>query len=300
MISTTYRVATTSGITIALHDLGGHGPTLLLSHATGFHGHVWQPMAEQLADRFHCIALDFRGHGDADRPLDGSAHWQGYIDDVAATLDALPDLGIERARFAVGHSMGGSALLVAEATRPGTFDALVVYEPIVHPPEMQEFRRGEASMIAVNARRRRAEFDSFAAAEANYLAKPPLNRFTPDAMHAYVQHGFALTADGRVRLKCDPEHEARTFEANSSIAVWDQLHAVRCPVLVLGGSLTDPGPASAAEPLAERLAHATFHRFEELGHLGPMQDPAFVAQVIVRFLADHVGATDGRGDSPTL
>ncbi len=300
MTSTSHRVATTGGITIALHDLGGTGPTLLLSHATGFHGHVWQPMAECLADRFRCIALDFRGHGDADRPLDGDAHWQGYVDDVLATIDALPALGIEPARVAVGHSMGGSALLVAEATRPGTFDALVVYEPIVHPPELHEFRRGEASMIAVNARRRRAEFDSFAAAEANYLAKPPLSHFTPEAMRAYVRYGFVPTADGRVRLKCEPEHEARTFEANSSVAVWDQLDDVRCPVLVLGGSLTDPGPASAAEPLAARLANATFHRFDELGHLGPMQDAALVARIVTGFLADHVEATDGRRGSPTL
>ena len=291
MTSTSHRVATTGGLAIAVHDLGGDGPTLLLSHATGFHGHVWQPMAEHLADRFRCVALDFRGHGDADRPLDGSAHWQGYVDDVLETLDALPSLGIERARLAVGHSMGGSALLVAEATRPGTFDALAVYEPIVHPPELHELRRGEVSMIAVNARRRRAEFDSFAAAEANYLAKPPLSQLTPAAMHAYVHRGFAPTADGRVRLKCEPEHEARTFEANSSVAVWDQLDAVRCPVLVLGGSLSDPGPASAAEPLAERLAHARFDRFDELGHLGPMQNPALVARVVAGFLVEHGSPT---------
>ncbi|MBA2436887.1 MAG: alpha/beta hydrolase, partial [Acidimicrobiia bacterium] len=39
------RVTTTDGVDIAVHDLGGRGRPLVLAHATGLHGLVWQPLA---------------------------------------------------------------------------------------------------------------------------------------------------------------------------------------------------------------------------------------------------------------
>ena len=67
------RVLVTSpdGVRLAVHDLGGDGPPLLLSHATGFHGHVFAPLAAALSARFHCWAIDYRGHGSSERPTDG-------------------------------------------------------------------------------------------------------------------------------------------------------------------------------------------------------------------------------------
>jgi pimeloyl-ACP methyl ester carboxylesterase len=287
------RIPTTDGLELAVHDLGGHGPTLLLSHATGFHGMVWQPMARHLTAHYRAVTFDYRGHGDSDRPGGDTVHWQGYVDDAIAVVDALPGLGLGTPRFAVGHSMGGAALLMAEVARPGTFTAIVLYEPIVFPPEMRADRGPVDSAIAAGARRRRAVFDSFGEAVANYSAKPPLDCFTPEAMTAYVEHGFGPTADGKVRLKCEPEHEARTFEGNDTILVWNELDAVRCPVLVLGGSLADAGPSAMAEPVARRLPKGSFHRFEELGHLGPMQDPPVVAAAVAAFLAVHGGPASG-------
>ena len=50
-------------------------------------------------------------------------------DDVLAVQDAL---GL-RGCLGCGHSLGGCALLLAEAKRPGSFRALYVYEPVVAP-----------------------------------------------------------------------------------------------------------------------------------------------------------------------
>ena len=36
------------GVTIAVHDFGGTGSPVLLSHATGFHAHCFEPMASVL------------------------------------------------------------------------------------------------------------------------------------------------------------------------------------------------------------------------------------------------------------
>src|SRR5215208_2473762 len=185
-----HLVESTDGVRIPVHDLGGSGPPLLLCHATGFHGLVWGPFAARLAQRFRVWSLDFRGHGDASPPPAGPVDWLGFGDDVLAVVG---DLELAHP-FGFGHSMGGAALLLAEAARPGTFGALACFEPIVFPPES---RPGSGDLPG-GARRRRAVFASKEEAFANFASKPPLSAFVPDALRAYVDHGLADRPQGGV------------------------------------------------------------------------------------------------------
>ena len=279
----THRVPSTDGVDIALHDLGGDGPPVVLCHPTGFHGMVWAPVARSLAERFHCWALDFRGHGDSTLPASGDMRWQGMADDVLAVAavvapDGQPLLG-------VGHSMGGCAQVLAEQARPGTWAALWCYEPIVFPrPEGST----PGNFMAATARKRRSVFPSYEAAFANYHAKPPMNGFDPDALHAYVDYAFRPLpggdADGDgagegVELKCSPETEARVFEGGIDNGAFPRLGEVACPVTVAAGN--DGGPPAQMAPLvAEALQHGSLRPFPELTHFGPMEDPAAIARAI--------------------
>ena len=103
-------VPSTDGVVLPILDLGGRGPLLLCSHATGFHGLVWRPMARTLADRWHSVAWDYRAHGDAAPPANDHFVWEGYGEDASAVAAALGPTGL----VAVGHSMGGAALVMAE------------------------------------------------------------------------------------------------------------------------------------------------------------------------------------------
>ena len=275
---TSRNIASTDGVTLAVHDLGGSGPELFYSHATGFHGRVWLPVAAHLADRYHGWAVDYRGHGDSTRPGGEIVDWKGYGEDCAAVLDAL---GLHRP-FGLGHSKGGASLLMTEAARPGTFTALAVYEPVVFPTQPQ---LADPPPLAQGARRRRAEFDSYEAAIANFTAKPPFDALDPAALDAYVRFGFAPTDAGTVRLKCEPEHEARTYEMGSRHGTWNVLGKVTCPVLVMSGAPHEPGPAQVAAGVAEQLPNGRLHTFPQLGHFGPLQDPAAVASVVAAFFA---------------
>jgi pimeloyl-ACP methyl ester carboxylesterase len=273
------RVPSSDGVEIAVHDLGGDGPPLLLCHATGFHGHVWSPVAAELADERRCWAIDFRGHGDSGRPIDGSFSWAGFGDDVLAVMDELGLTGIP----AVGHSKGGAALMLAESTRPGTFTGMWCFEPIVTPP-MEAPPQGE-NPLAAGAARRRPVFDSYDAAIANFASKPPLSSLRPDALEAYVRHGFAEQADGTVRLKCAPEDEAAVYLMAGKSGAFSRLGDVRCPVVVAASG--DGGmPATIAPIIAEALPDGRLEHFESLSHFGPMEDPTAIADSIRRFLAE--------------
>jgi pimeloyl-ACP methyl ester carboxylesterase len=270
----TQRVPSTDGVTLALHDLGGDGPPLLLCHPTGFHGLTWAPVAGALAGVAHCWALDFRGHGDSSRPASGSYDWHGPADDVRAVIDHL---GLEDVR-AVGHSMGGAALVLAEQARPGTMAALWLYEPIVFP-QLDGGGVPGTNPLAAAARRRKAWFPSRAAARENYASKPPLGAFRADALDAYVDHGFRDAPDGGVELKCAPEIEAAVFEMGGGHGAFARLGEVACPVTVVASGDGAP-PSWAAAHVAEALPHGRLVTMDDLTHFGPMEDPDGVAAAI--------------------
>jgi pimeloyl-ACP methyl ester carboxylesterase len=272
-------IASTDGVTVSLHDLGGDGPLLLLAHATGFHGRVWGPCAAHLRDR-HCVAPDLRGHGDSVVPDGIGFAWSGFADDILAVVDHLGGGPM----IAAGHSKGGASLLLAEQRRPGTFHGLYLYEPIVFPPAFAAMQRGEGDApvnpLAAGARRRRPTFDSFDAAYDNYVAKAPFDALDHDALRAYVLGGFRPQADGTVTLKCRPDDEAQVYEMGSQHDAFDHLGEVRCPVTVGFGVDAPFSPASFAGPIVDQLPDGRLDPHPDLGHFGPLEDPAAIAASI--------------------
>ena len=273
-------VPSADGVTIATYDLGGDGPDLLLVHATGFCAGVWAPVVAHL-DGFRVAAVDVRGHGrsttpDLDRPPGMS--WTGTGQDVLTAVDALELTD----PVGAGHSMGGASLLIAQLARPDTFRALWAFEPIVMPPEVASM--SGSNPLAEGARRRRPWFDSADAAFANYASKPPFSALDPEALRAYVHHGFREEPDGTVTLRCRPEVEAATFEMGPEHHTFERLGGVEVPVTVARGREEDFGPSMFGPKVVGALADGTLEDHPELGHFGPLEDPAAIASSITAAL----------------
>ncbi len=269
-------ISSTRGARVALHDLGGDGPTVLLTHANGFCGLMWAPVARNLGAVAHCWALDFRGHGDSESGPDEDYDWAGMADDVLAAVDALAPTP----RLAAGHSLGGASILKAEQARPGTFERAWVYEPVT-VPELA-LPRGGVSALGQIARTRQEVFESRQAAYDRYAARPPLQLLDPEVLRAYVDHGFRHRPDGTVTMKCPREVEAAIFE-NLDCSAFDRLGEVATAVTVARSPDTDP-PGMAAPHIAEALPNATLESFDDLTHFGPLQDPPRIAASIAAAL----------------
>jgi len=267
-------VTSSGGVRLAVYDLDGEGPDVVMVHATGFCAGVWAPAAQHLGGH-RVAALDVRGHGRSSVPS-GGMDWQGTAQDVLAAVDAL---ALDRP-FGVGHSMGGASLLLAEQARPGTFRGLWLFEPIVFPTAVVDAGSTGSNPLAAGARRRRARFDSAEDAAANFASKPPLSELHPAALAAYVQHGFEHLPDGSVELRCPPEVEAETFEMGVRHRAFEHLGEVRCPVTVLRGRDDGLGPAAMAPRIAAELPLGRLEEHPELGHFGPLEDPAAMAASI--------------------
>jgi pimeloyl-ACP methyl ester carboxylesterase len=275
-------VGSSDGVDVAVHALAGHRlagdqaslPVLLISHATGFHGRCYQPIGDALSTRFHSIAFDYRGHGDTAQPANAVIDWVHYADDAEAVA-----LSLTRRLPAFGHSMGGACLLMVAHRHPDLFSQLVIYEPVVFPPQGAPHAENPIPLVE-GARRRRSSFDSFEAAIANFASKPPLSDFTSAALDAYVRHGFRQGDDGQVHIKCLPETEAATFQLGATHRTWDLLPEIHTPVLVLSGLPAEDSPSRIAREVADRLPNSTYVQLDELNHFGPMTHPVQIAELI--------------------
>ncbi len=162
-------VPSSDGVTVVAHDHGGDGPPLVFCHATGFCGRYWDPICRRLADRWRCIAIDLRGHGDSLVPAGVGYDWLGMADDVLAVIDGL---GLATPVAAVGHSMGGCAIVLAELARPGTIGGAWLFEPILIPAD----GGGDSSLPTGRTRWPRAPGDG---ARCSSPAMPPTSATHP-------------------------------------------------------------------------------------------------------------------------
>lgn len=281
-------IPSTDGLQIAVHDMGGSGSPVLLSHATGFHAHCFEPLAASLAPFHHCVGFDHRGYGDSEQVDPATLEWMPYGNDALAAARHLSDLHDGAPVVGIGHSMGGASLLMAALREPSLFRALFVFEPIVFPP-VDPQRQGPPNPLAGGARKRRDRFPSFEAALENFSAKPPMNTFDPVAREAYVRHGFAPTPGGDVILKCLPEHEARTYETGATSGMFEKLGRVSVPVWVMSGAPAEHQPSSFAGRVADELPHSTYVQWDDMGHFGPLEHPQRIAAFVARTVAAELG-----------
>ncbi|MER5211371.1 SDR family oxidoreductase [Streptomyces sp. NPDC002838] len=100
------RRVRTGGVELCVAELGDpSGPTVVLVHGYPDSKEVWSEVASRLAERFHVVLYDVRGHGrsTAPRPLRGGFTLEKLTDDFLAVADAVsPD----RPVHVVGHDWG--------------------------------------------------------------------------------------------------------------------------------------------------------------------------------------------------
>ncbi|MEO8363311.1 MAG: alpha/beta hydrolase [Ilumatobacteraceae bacterium] len=279
-MATDLRITSSDDVELAVHDYNPDSLAhpVLLSHATGFHGRVFDPIARELIASHHCITFDYRGSGDSTLPFDWNVRWAAFGDDALAAARYAANGG---AVIGLGHSMGGTALVMAALREPKLFKAIILFEPIIFPtqqPEPSSDPNNDRNFLAEGARRRRTTFASFDDARANYGAKPPLNTLHPEALSAYVNFGFRQQQDGTVILKCSPEYEARTYDSGALHNTWDHLASLAVPTWVISGE--NDGPALIAPLIAAEIPGSQFIKYGDLGHFGPMQDPQRFAELI--------------------
>lgn len=100
------RWVSTGGIELCVAELGdAERPTIVLVHGYPDSKEVWSRVAERLAEKWHVVLYDVRGHGrsTAPRPLRGGFTLEKLTDDFLAVVDAVSP---GRPVHVVGHDWG--------------------------------------------------------------------------------------------------------------------------------------------------------------------------------------------------
>lgn len=111
-------------VSIAVTDLGGDGPPLLLLHGLAGSSRELLPTAEALADSFRVVLFDQRGHGRSTRRPDDLSR-PAFVSDAVAVVEALAP---GQRWTLVGQSMGAHTAFLTAAARPDLVASMVMLE----------------------------------------------------------------------------------------------------------------------------------------------------------------------------
>lgn len=279
-------VDSTHGVRIAVHALNEalpNAPVLLVCHALGFCAPMYAPIARRLAPRVRCLGIDLRYHGASSAPDTPTFDWREFGDDVLAVLDS-PLVGADAVVHGFGHSLGGAALVLASARRPGRFGSLYLYEPVIPPPAVLP-GFGAPNAMAEMALKRRARFESREAAHRNFASKPPFARFDRDVLQGYVDDALAEFPDGSVELRCKPAWESELYRTAGSSGAWEAAAHVGTRVRCAMGLEGADGPSAFTVRTAAQLGAGEPMRLPEAEHFGPFDDPERLARELAAYLS---------------
>ena len=272
----------TDGEHCVLHDFGGDGPPLLMTHGNGLNAGMWATAVPFLQSQRRCFGLDFRGHGAcrvSKAPLDVDR--SRLVSEVLQAVTKGSDEPID----ALGHSLGGATLLRAELENANTFRKLWLFEPVMVPEG--HMRPDGDHPLVLAARRRRSEFGSLEEFVDRLISKPPYSGCEDAAVRAYAELGTQPSGTG-VALSCSGETEAEIFSSGTPTD-FSALITIDIPVVVARGEDVAAGnelPPAMAEPIASHLGDGQLLTMEGLTHFGPMEDGRRVAQAALRHFSD--------------
>jgi len=260
----------------AVWDWTGEGPPVLFCHGTGLHSRCWDQVIVQLGGR-RCFALDFRGHGRSEKPP-SPYYWRTFGEDAAAIAACLDFRG----GIGVGHSMGAHALVVAAASHPEAFSALLLIDPVIRSQEHYVGPFQGAQFVA----KRRNEWSSPQEMYESFANRRPFATWDRRVLRDYCDYGLA-PANGGFVLACTPAIEAEIYEngALPNAAIYGEIAAIQIPVhVVRARPMRDASDLLLGSPttpdLASHFAHGTDRVCADRSHFIPMEDPALVARMI--------------------
>ncbi len=263
---------------------GADPEPLVLLHGWGDTGETYQFLVDCFAADRTCVAIDMRGFGRTQRPVDG--YWfPDYLADLDALLDRLsPDAPIDL----VGHSMGGNIAMLYSGVRPQRIRRLVSLEGF-----------GMARTTPDQAPARYAQWldevklgTGFAVYESYDQLVHVLGRRNPrtprDRLEFIARSWAQPGGDGKIELRADPKHKRTNpvlYSREQAEACWRSIEA---PVLFVLGEQSDlvkrMGDELAEPRLQSIFRKLTFATVHDAGHMLQHERPDEVAALIEEFL----------------
>ncbi|CDO78052.1 hypothetical protein BN946_scf184616.g1 [Trametes cinnabarina] len=299
----------------ALDDLDAI--TLVFCHATGFHKEQWEPTLEHLFGLLRsepgkvkirdAWCIDAPNHGEAAKLNEKALLW-GYVpvfpwEEYARAVHLfLAGLGkgvdvdfSSRKLVGIGHSMGATAIMLAQTYHPLLpYLSVVLVDPMLLPPSVDTASGGPRNILLEGAEKRRDVWPSRADVWAQFTSRPSWRAWDERVLKLYVQHGlrelptatYPEKTEG-VTLTCTKVQEAACFRDKLGRTKAYRYLPHMClamPVHFIWGGIRDP--ILTEEVIATVMAegtgrkHASERRVRGATHLVPQTQPEGLARAL--------------------
>lgn len=245
-------------------------PPMVLLHGLTGHAHTWDHMAPALAERFHVLALDQRGHGDSGHA--GAYGTADFVDDIEAFATHV---GL-RQFVLMGLSMGGHNAMAYAAAYPQRVSRLIIIDI---PPKMDRAHTPNWPVISKLADTGHAGFDTFEQAlEAARAGNPTA---PGENLRYRTEWNLTKTANGKLLLKWDAKAPA-TWAPDD---LWPLLPSITVPTLLVRGGKTLVLPRETAQRMIASLPDAELIEVTDSGHSVPTDRPEALQEIVLDWLA---------------
>jgi pimeloyl-ACP methyl ester carboxylesterase len=255
----------------------GTGPGVICLHASASTSGQWRGLIELLAPTFHVHAPDLYDAGNG-------PHWPsqrviGLRDELALIEPVLAKAGSPLAL--VGHSYGAAVALIAALSNPDRVRALVLYEPTLFAlldatlPASAATRDIRSTVADVSAALDAGDGDGAAARFVDYWTGAGTWKRMPEPRKAPIVASVSNARRWAHALFTEPTPLAA-------------FRSLTMPVLCLTGTRSPASALGVTRLLMATLPHVELIEFEDLGHMGPVTDPATVNGVIAEFVEQHL------------
>jgi pimeloyl-ACP methyl ester carboxylesterase len=264
------RIAARDGVTLNYLDWRGDGETIVFLHGGALTAHSWDLVCLGLRDRWRCLALDLRGHGDSGWSDEYSI--ETAVDDVATLL---AHLGTRRVHL-VGNSLGGLVAAHFAASHRETVISLTLVDvgPNVDFAATQTIR---------DYIERTDGAENFAAAiEVGVNVNPRIDR---EALEYRLLHSMREGTDRRVYWKQDRRRmNDHDYFIRKIAEIAELAPQIPAHVLVARGARSRVFSDDSARACAASFVHGRWVRIEDSGHNIQEANPAAFLTALSGFL----------------
>jgi pimeloyl-ACP methyl ester carboxylesterase len=249
---------------------------LILLHGGNLTAHTWDPICLVLAQRYRCLAVDLRGHGESEWPADADYR----LDAMAADIEQLIASEVGQSPLLVGMSLGGLTAIKLGGNGLVALRGLVIVDVGPRP-------QAEGARKIIEFSTRDYELDDFEEFVQRALQFNP--RRKPELLRRSLRTNLRQLPNGRWTWKWDrrrmQEDQLERLFAEQ-LTLWDAAAQISCPTLIVRGDRSAVFFESDAEELAATIADSRVAVVADAGHTVQGDNPRGLLAAMLPFFTD--------------